>query len=118
MLKVYKKIHTFTNVIAYFSTRSWDFKSHRIRNLISQMSEDDKKIFNCDLRTLDWEEFFPDYMAGIRTYLIKEPLDNLDQAKVRYKKLHWLHLAVKVMLGYLLIRLVWWLISTIYQVFA
>lgn len=86
--------------------------------MLSQMSEEDKKIFSCDLRNLNWENFFQTYVTGIRLYLLKEPSDNLEYSIARYKRLYWLHSAVKIMLGYLFMQLLWWMISTAFYVFV
>lgn len=85
-LKLFKKIHKFLSVVSYFTTRSWNFKSYNAQKLCARMSEKDRELFFCNLRDLDWSEFFDHYMLGIRTYLLKDPESTLPAAKVRYNR--------------------------------
>ncbi|XP_063924899.1 fatty acyl-CoA reductase wat-like [Zophobas morio] len=114
MLRIYKKIHKFTSVISYFTTQDWIFKSQRIRRMLEKMTDEDQQIFFCNLKKLDWHKFFESYLLGIRVYLIQDPLDTLKDAQVRWKKLYWLHMSVKVLVGYLLLRFFLWIISAIF----
>lgn len=84
---IYKKLHKFCKVIAYFSLRSWAFKSENLHKLISKMSLKDQEIFFCDLRKLDWEDYFVDYFKGIRFYLIKDPEETLVAARIKFQRL-------------------------------
>lgn len=57
-----------------------------MHNLLEDMSDDDKRIFFCDLRQLDWQDYFIEYFKGIRIYLIKDPEDTLKAARVKYQR--------------------------------
>lgn len=85
-MKAYKKIHKFCNVIAYFSTRHWEFRSERIKAICEDMSKEDKEIFFCDLRKIDWDEYFKEYIKGIRLYLLKDPLATLEAARIKWNR--------------------------------
>ena len=36
------------------------------------MSTEDKQMFPCDTRELNWKAFIPDYVFGIRDYILGE----------------------------------------------
>lgn len=85
-LTVYKKIHRFTNVISYFATREWEFRSYKMKDVYKNMSKEDKEIFFCELERLDWDEYFKEYLKGIRVHLMQDPLDTLEAAKVKWNR--------------------------------
>ncbi|EFA05024.1 fatty acyl-CoA reductase wat [Tribolium castaneum] len=114
MLRIYKKIHKFTSVISYFSTRTWIFQSSNVQKMIERMSEADQKIFFCDLKKLDWNKFFATYLRGIRIYLLQDPIETLEEAHIRWNRLYWLHQGVKALVAFLLIRVLWWILSTVF----
>ncbi|XP_019879594.1 fatty acyl-CoA reductase wat-like [Aethina tumida] len=107
MLKVYRKIHKFSSVISYFCTRNWTFHSQRINRMIETMTPEDQEIFFCDLKKLNWAEYFTVYLKGIREYLIQDPMTTLNDARNKWKRLYVLHQTLKVLLGFLCLRLLW-----------
>lgn len=48
------------------------------------MSERDREIFFCNLKELDWDEFFQFYCLGIRRYIIKDSDDTIPEARVKF----------------------------------
>ncbi|KAJ8916661.1 hypothetical protein NQ315_000306 [Exocentrus adspersus] len=115
MMKIYAKIHKFSTVISYFCTRQWVFKSENVRRLLAKMSNDDKATFFCDLRELDWDLFFQHYLRGVRVYLVHDPMDTLPEAMRKWNRLYWAHQAIKVVAGFLLLRILWSLLLFIYN---
>ncbi|XP_018574782.1 fatty acyl-CoA reductase wat-like [Anoplophora glabripennis] len=116
MTKMYTKIHKFSTVISYFSTRQWVFRSGNVQRLIGKMSEKDKKIFFCDLKDLDWDIFFQTYLRGVRVYLMQDPMDSLPEAKKKWNRLYWAHQTTKAVAGFLLFRILWSLLSFLYRI--
>lgn len=51
------------------------------------MSKEDKELFFCDLRKIDWDEYFKEYIKGIRLYLLQDPLETLEAARVKWSRL-------------------------------
>lgn len=82
----YKKLHTFSNVISYFSLRSWTFNDGNTRSLISRLSKLDKSLFNFDVSKLNWDEYFEIHMIGIRVHILKDPLETLPEARRHMKR--------------------------------
>ncbi|KAL0858852.1 hypothetical protein ABMA27_011304 [Loxostege sticticalis] len=107
MLKVYRKIHKFSSVLSYFCTREIAFSNTRTQELWERTSNEDKQLFPFSMAELEWREYFEEYMAGIRRYLFKESDDTLPQARIKWKRLYYLHQLVKI-LFYVLVMYVLW----------
>ncbi|XP_025986100.1 fatty acyl-CoA reductase wat isoform X1 [Solenopsis invicta] len=116
LLKVYKKIHRFMDVLNYFATQEWKFTNNRLQALITKLTFKDREQFYCDIRNVDWNTYFETYIRGIRVYLIKDPLDTLPQARVKWQRLYWSHQALKLILAYIGMRFSWTALSILFDV--
>lgn len=86
-MKIYKKIHKFSSVISHFCTNHWTFKSDNLRKIMdTRMSAQDKEIFYCDLRELNWELYFKTYIRGIRLYLLQDPISTITPARIKWRR--------------------------------
>lgn len=85
-MKIYKKIARFTNIIQYFTVRNWEFSNTSTKQLLHELDKEDTEMFYFDLKNLDWEDYFENYVKGIRTYLLKEPLKTLPEARKRWNR--------------------------------
>ncbi|XP_052862394.1 fatty acyl-CoA reductase wat [Anopheles cruzii] len=106
LLRSYKKIHRFMDVIEYFSMREWQFKMDNMNALWRRLSSADKKLFFFDMRQINWDYFLEQYFCGIRRYLLNDPMETVPQAVIRWNRLYWLHQATKVVVLLLLYKLV------------
>ncbi|XP_011499624.1 PREDICTED: putative fatty acyl-CoA reductase CG5065 [Ceratosolen solmsi marchali] len=115
MLKVYKKIHRFMEVLNYFTTKEWAFTNEHVHALVDKLDNKDRNIFYMDMRDVVWDTYFQNYMRGIRLYLIKDPIETLPQARIKWKRMYWIHQAVKVFLACAFLRLSWFVLSTLFS---
>ncbi|KRT81009.1 hypothetical protein AMK59_6120, partial [Oryctes borbonicus] len=106
--------HKFGDTIQYFGTRNWNFTSKNTQSLYESLSEPDKKLFFFDIRKLDWEDYFMTHCLGLRTFIVKDDLSTIPQARKRYFKLQLAHMFFKVVFYGILLRLIYWLISFIF----
>ncbi|GLG99513.1 Fatty acyl-CoA reductase wat [Gryllus bimaculatus] len=111
MIKAYQKIHRFSNVITYFSTQHWDFTNQNVIELWDRLSKEDKKMFDFDMKKLDWDKFFTNYILGCRIYILKDDISTLPQARIRWRRFYWAHQIVKLAFTILLLSLTWQVIS-------
>lgn len=74
------------DVLNYFSTNEWMFTNEQFHGVMAKLSNDDRDHFYCDVRDINWDNYFEEYIRGIRIYLIKDPLDTLPQARVRWQR--------------------------------
>lgn len=86
LLKIYKKIHRFLDVLNYFTTQEWDFSTVRLRGLINKLTPKDRENFLFDMFAVNWDTYFQTYIQGIRVYLLKDPLETLPRARSRWQR--------------------------------
>lgn len=86
LLKTYKKIHRFMDVIEYFSMRQWEFQMDNMNGVWKALTPRDQELFNFDMAKLDWDNFLHHYYRGIRQYLLKDPMDTIPEASARWKR--------------------------------
>jgi fatty acyl-CoA reductase len=91
LLKIYKKINRFSDVLSYFSTREWKFTNNNVQELWEKLNEDDKKLFNFNIDKLDWDKYFYSYVRGLRIYLLKDDLSTVPQGLARQKRYLLIH---------------------------
>ncbi|XP_058834139.1 fatty acyl-CoA reductase wat-like [Topomyia yanbarensis] len=89
VLKLYRKVHKFSEVLSFFTNNEWDFRNEHYHKVMSQMTTDDHRFFPCDMKHIDWVEFLTNNLRGLRMYIMKEKWDNLEQARKKYRK-QWL----------------------------
>lgn len=86
LLKIYKKIHKFMDVLNYFTLKEWDFTNDNVKALHKKMTPEDRENFHCNMMEVCWDTYFQTYIVGIRVYLIKDPLDTLPEARVKWQR--------------------------------
>lgn len=113
LLKIYKKIHKFMDVLNYFTTKQWNFTSDNVKSMQMKLNPEDRANFFSDIRDLSWDRFFQTYIRGIRVYLIKDPLETLPQALAKWQKLYWIHQGTKLVLSYIVLRIFWAILASL-----
>ena len=71
-MKTYEKLHKFTDAISYFCTRQWKFSNQNVQQLWSVISEEDRKIFDFNICSLNWDLYLGEGMNGVRNFLLKD----------------------------------------------
>lgn len=112
--KAYKKIHKFSAVISYFATQEWKFENKKNMALWDKLSPIDKHIFEFNLSNLDWPVYFSFYIRGLRSFIAQDPMETLDEAAVKFRRLKIAHYSVITLLCLLLLWLVYSLLYPLY----
>ncbi|XP_046737953.1 fatty acyl-CoA reductase 1-like [Diprion similis] len=107
MYQLMSKIRKAWFALMYFATQEWCFGNQKIQQLWSQLGPEDKKIFPFSMRTLDWNEYLRNMCKGVRQFIAGESDDNLERAKRRYYCLYFIHVAVCLILGVLILWVIW-----------
>lgn len=86
LVKIYGKFDQAANVLEAFTTKQWVFSTDNINFLNEELlSEHDKKLFNFSIEDLDWKNYMRGYILGVREFLLKEPMKNIEQARRNLK---------------------------------
>ncbi|XP_052749116.1 fatty acyl-CoA reductase wat-like [Galleria mellonella] len=113
MLKVYKKVHKFSSLLTYFCMREISFCNRNTRELWQKTSDSDKQLFPFSMKEMSWDDYFEEYLAGIRRYIFKESDDTLPRARLKWKRLYYLHQVVKTIFCFLALYALWSVLSSI-----
>ncbi|XP_011688428.1 PREDICTED: fatty acyl-CoA reductase 1-like [Wasmannia auropunctata] len=103
LLNAYKKIHKFSSVISYFSSKEWRFSNDAVVKLWSRVSLADRQIFNFDIDNLNWESYLKHMIPGLRLYIAKDPLETIDKGREKYEKLKIFHYTLLTVITALLV---------------
>uniref|UniRef100_A0AAX7VKA1 Fatty acyl-CoA reductase n=1 Tax=Astatotilapia calliptera TaxID=8154 RepID=A0AAX7VKA1_ASTCA len=87
MMKTITRLHKAMMVLEYFTSHSWVWNTDNMAMLLAQMSPEDKKIFNFDVRQLHWAEYMENYCMGTKKYVLNEELSGLPAARKHLNKL-------------------------------
>ncbi|KAK6032627.1 NAD-binding protein [Ostertagia ostertagi] len=86
-VQLYSRVWRMVEALHYFTTQGWTFQSKNLPKLWSSMSAHDQQLFNFDIRQLDWDSYLFDYVMGIKQYILKENLDNLQVARANLMRM-------------------------------
>ncbi|XP_047364207.1 fatty acyl-CoA reductase wat-like isoform X1 [Vespa velutina] len=104
LLNIYRKLHKLTNVMNFFTTHQWEFSNDNVSKLWNKLSVVDKNKFFFNISDLDWDSYFLSYGKGARVFLLNDPLETINDAKIFHKRLRIIHYTTGIVL---LILLLW-----------
>ncbi|XP_061898507.1 fatty acyl-CoA reductase 1 [Entelurus aequoreus] len=87
MMKTITRLHKAMMVLEYFTSHSWVWNTDNVTMLLGNMSSDDKKVFNFDVRQLHWAEYMESYCMGTKKYVLNEELSGLPAARKHLNRL-------------------------------
>lgn len=85
MCHVQTRISDGLEVLQFFTTRAWNFKTENFEALCPAQSAQDAKIFNMDKNSVEVEDYMLRVILGGRQYCLKEPLTTLPKARMQLK---------------------------------
>ncbi|XP_034665874.1 fatty acyl-CoA reductase wat-like [Drosophila subobscura] len=112
LVKVYRKIHKTLGILGPFSRQSWYFDMRQTNQLRAIMSEQDRSLYDFDMASLNWKEYFEKALLGIRMYLGKDPptTESLEQGLRVIRRLkmyhHLLQLSLVCLAAFILYSLI------------
>ncbi|XP_049546654.1 fatty acyl-CoA reductase wat-like [Anopheles darlingi] len=80
VLRLYRKVHRFSDVLRFFTIKQFTFGTERMRTVLDQMAIIDRHLFPCDMRSVVWSEFIINQVRGCREYLLHEPWEMNEEA--------------------------------------
>ncbi|XP_050422549.1 fatty acyl-CoA reductase wat-like [Adelges cooleyi] len=111
---IYRKTKKASAALIFFAHRQWDFRNNNTQALWDELSEEDKKTFFFDMKTMSWDQYAKACVIGLRLYLVKDDLNTLKAARNKWKKLHMAHILLKVIVAFVLLRICWFIVNTMY----
>lgn len=103
MCRVQQKVSDGLDLLQFFTTRAWDFKSNNFVSLPNGLTPEDKKRFIIDLSEMEPRDYMFKCILGGRQYCLKEPLSTIPKARMQLKALYVLDRVVKLLLLWFLI---------------
>ncbi|XP_039738338.1 fatty acyl-CoA reductase 2 [Pteropus medius] len=87
MTKLLNRILKTISKLEYFSSQSWEWTTYNTEMLMSQLSPEDQRVFNFDVRHLNWSQYMENYVLGIKKYLLKEDMAGIPEVKQHLRRL-------------------------------
>uniref|UniRef100_A0A336LUX5 Fatty acyl-CoA reductase n=1 Tax=Culicoides sonorensis TaxID=179676 RepID=A0A336LUX5_CULSO len=97
--KIVRNLHSFS----YFGLIHWTFSNSNIQLLHRKLPNHERNILEFDLRTVNWTDYFYNYVPGIKKYYYKEDMTKVIKWRQHYLRLKILHYAVKIIFWVLLV---------------
>ena len=85
-VRLYEKINKAFAPLEFFTTHQWQFISNNPIHLMEEMTTEDQEMFYFDVRKINWQNYFENYILGIRQIVFKEDLSTLPLAKRNFKR--------------------------------
>uniref|UniRef100_A0A2K6RYA1 Fatty acyl-CoA reductase n=1 Tax=Saimiri boliviensis boliviensis TaxID=39432 RepID=A0A2K6RYA1_SAIBB len=91
MTKLMNRLLRTVSMMEYFVNQSWEWSTYNTEMLMSELSPEDQRVFNFDVRQLNWLEYIENYVLGVKKYLLKEDMAGIPEAKQHLKRLRNIH---------------------------
>lgn len=95
---LYERLANSMGLLEFFATNEWRFHNSNTRQLFEGLCEADQKTFNFSVDTIDWASYVHNYCLGIRQFILKEDIGNLDQAKRHLNRMKYVNYVTNVVL--------------------
>ena len=56
--------------------------------LLDQLSVRDRRVFQFDVRTIDWDQYLENYVLGTRHFILKDDPDSVPRARKHLARYH------------------------------
>lgn len=115
LLKIYRNIDKFKNVVDFFAIKEWEFTNNNVLKLWDKLSVVDKHNFFFNVSDIDWECFSDTYIKGLRVFLLKDPIETVEESKPFYRRLTLAHYTMKWLFCALMLLIFY---SLLYSLFS
>eukprot|EP00092_Neocalanus_flemingeri_P108494 GFUD01139350.1.p1 GENE.GFUD01139350.1~~GFUD01139350.1.p1 ORF type:complete len:496 (-),score=133.82 GFUD01139350.1:192-1679(-) len=109
MMRIVQKMHKAELASAFFATNDWKWSTENKEKLNMELTSADKKVFNIDMKSLNWSDFFEDYVKGTRQYVLKEDLATVNVARKHSNNMFWIQTFLKASMFIVLAKLFFYL---------
>ncbi|XP_023238988.1 fatty acyl-CoA reductase 1-like [Centruroides sculpturatus] len=81
LVNLYKKVHLKMKQMDYFLDKEWKFDVSNYKKLLESLSKEDKQLFNCDVRSIEWLNYVEISVKNNRFFLMNEDEESLPRAR-------------------------------------
>merc|ERR1712127_364033 len=100
------KIATAVLALEFFTSTEWTFTNDNVYKVIGEMNEVDNKLFNVDVRSLNWKLYVEQYCLGTKKYLLKEDMTKMSKCRNQLKMLTRARNAAFALIGAFILRFI------------
>ncbi|XP_070137659.1 fatty acyl-CoA reductase wat-like [Drosophila bipectinata] len=111
LIKLYRTIHKNIYTTRYFTSNTFHFEMDNTNRLRDQLSSEEKTIYEFDMESLNWKDYWSQALNGMRVYLGKEPntMESITQAQRLLWKLKMAHYSLVAVLALTAGYILWFL---------
>ncbi|KAK3907438.1 Putative fatty acyl-CoA reductase [Frankliniella fusca] len=91
MVKIQRKLSKAIKCLQFFTTGEWQFTDDNVQALMREMTPADRKVFDFDVREVDWDSYLNMYVLGIRKFILKEDPSTFPEARAHLRKMYFVH---------------------------
>ena len=85
-MKIQDRLSKAVTTLEFFTSNEWTFHNDNIFLLLNRMSEEDKRTFCFDPRSIDWKKYMLNYCLGVKEFVLKEDINQLPAARVALQR--------------------------------
>ncbi|XP_052801247.1 fatty acyl-CoA reductase 1-like [Mya arenaria] len=104
-VRIQDKLRKAVGTLEFFTTREWQFSYDNMYMLEGLLSEEDKKNFKFNPKCIHWPTYMEAYCLGTKSYVLKEQLSDLPNARKAMVRLQRLTLAFQIVVFVIVWRL-------------
>ncbi|GFR60912.1 fatty acyl-CoA reductase [Elysia marginata] len=104
-VKIQDRLSKAVTTLEFFTSNEWTFHNDNIFLLLNRMSEEDKRTFCFDPRSIDWKKYMLNYCLGVKEFVLKEDISQLPAARIALQRLQRIQTLLKVLSGVIIWRL-------------
>lgn len=86
LLKLYNKFHELSYLSGNFTRVQLKYTNERWNELERKLTTKDRELFFSDIKDVVWDTYFRTYILGIRTCLLKDPIETLPEARRKWRR--------------------------------
>ncbi|XP_043471852.1 fatty acyl-CoA reductase wat-like [Leptopilina heterotoma] len=109
LYKFYQKGFKLLKAGEFFMETKWSFENKNIETLWEKLSEDDKRLFQFDMRDVDWHNALIEVWKGVLKYIVKDETNPQKERETlrRYYKLLVIHRTLQTIFFTFIIWFIW-----------
>uniref|UniRef100_A0A8D8JDB1 Fatty acyl-CoA reductase CG8306 n=1 Tax=Culex pipiens TaxID=7175 RepID=A0A8D8JDB1_CULPI len=98
LVRLHTNVWESLNRLEKFIFSEWKFNNPNVQELCQQLSAEDKQLFNIDIKSLQWPDYFIHLAQGVRRYLNNEHPKTLPAARKKNSILFVVDMIFKIFL--------------------